>query len=63
MKLIGMLDSPFVRRAFISEIAASRSTGSRKSARLSEVIITETGVLSSLANRMSRLVTMPRTRP
>ena len=52
-----------IRRDFIRLIAASRSTGSRSKARFSEVIITRTGVLSSEAKRMSRLVTMPRTRP
>ena len=51
-----------IRRCFISAIACARSIGSRSSARLSELIITDTGVLSSLANRMSRLVTIPTTR-
>ena len=52
-----------IRRAFMREMAASRSAGSARTARLSAVIITRTGVRSSEAKRMSRLVTMPTTRP
>ena len=52
-----------MRRARIRERASPRSAGSRSTARSREIIITETGVASSSAKRMSRLVTMPTTRP
>ena len=52
-----------IRRASIIRLASPRSAGSRSMARFSLVIIALTGVASSLAKRMSRLVTMPTTTP
>ena len=52
-----------MRRSCIIPLASPRSAGSRSMARFSLVIIAETGVRSSVAKRMSRLVTMPTTTP
>ena len=51
-----------IRLSFIRLIACRRSAGSVNIAKFSFVIIFDTGVLLSAANRISRLVTIPTTR-